>query len=842
MHRFAVTTRTSLALAAIACSLSSALASEEKAVDFDRDVRPILTQHCVGCHGPAKRESGLRLDSGAAIHEGGDSGPAMIPGQADRSRLIQAVTGSDDAVSKMPPDGPGLAGHEIQLLRRWIEQGSQVPPDTAAEDPRTRHWSFQAARRPAIPTVGGRANNPIDSLIVARLESEQIAPSPEAERRTLMRRVTLDLLGVVPHHDEVDAFADDPRPDSLERLVDRQLASPLFGERWGRHWLDAARYADSNGYTRDFGREIWKYRDWVIGAFNRDLPFDQFTIEQIAGDMLPSATEDQLVATGFHRNTLVNEEGGTDPEQFRVDAVADRVSTTGEVFLGLTLGCARCHEHKYDPISQREYYELFAFLNNCDEPSLEVPDDWQIREGTVRRRDELNIQIAAFEKQLADKQHDFDRIQLEWEATVTPEQRVKLPGPTQEALMKQLASRTADEKKLVADVFKATDVARQAFPEVDQIARLRVEQPKIPTTLILRERSEPRVTHVHRRGNFLELGRQVEPHVPEVLHDLPAGVTSPSRLDLARWLVAPESPLTPRVTTNRFWQELFGRGLVETENDFGLQGSAPTHPELLDYLASEFIEQQWSVKQSLRAIVSSATYRQSSSIRAELAEIDPANLLLARQSRLRLDAEVIRDSALSASGLLTATIGGPSVFPPQPEGVFEFTQDPKPWKAEVGRDRFRRGMYTHFWRSAPYPSLMVFDFPNSNVTCTRRVRSNTPLQSLTLANDVQFVECARALAVRTLVESQPDTAARAVFAFRTALVRQPTDLERERIVAVVQNQQIAFAADAAAARDFVGGEAAVLGQLPSGVDMAEVAAWTAIARILLNVDEFVTRE
>lgn len=824
----------------IAGLLGAPSASRAEAIDFGRQIRPILVQHCLKCHGPGKRESGLRLDSGLAIAAGGDSGPAVVPGRPDESRLFQAVAG-DEAVSRMPPEGPGLNPQEIDLVRAWIQQGAAAPADPVADDPRYQHWSFQRPQRPEIPAVAQRVLNPIDSLVGARLERAHVAPSPEAAQATLIRRVTLDLLGVVPAQDEVDAFAADARPDAFERIVDRRLASPLYGERWGRHWLDGARYADSNGFTRDFGREIWKFREWVIDAYNRDLPFDQFAIEQIAGDMLPGATQDQLVATGFHRNTLVNEEGGTDPEQFRIDAVADRVATTGELFLGLTLGCARCHEHKYDPVSQREYYELFAFLNNCDEPSFEVPYDWQIREGVVRRRDELASQITQLEKQLADKQQEFDRVQLQWEATVTPEQRVMLPGPTQEALMKRLPDRTAEQKKLIADVFKGTESARQAFPEVAQIAQLQAQQPKIATTLVMRERAEPRATHVHRRGNFLDLGRRVEPAVPAVMHDLPSGLGSPNRLDLARWLVAPENPLTPRVTTNRFWQELFGRGIVDTENDFGLQGARPTHPELLDYLATEFVEQQWSMKQSLRAIVTSATYRQASHARRDLSEIDPANLLLARQSRLRLDAEVIRDSALSASGLLTQKIGGPSVFPPQPDGVFEFTQDPKPWKVETGADRYRRGMYTHFWRSAPYPSLMVFDFPNSNVACTRRVRSNTPLQSLTLANDTQFLECARALAVRVLREASPDTSARALFAFRAALVREPSSAERDRLIALAQSQQIAFSADPTAARDFAGGDS-ILSQLPASTDVAEVAAWTSIARVLLNVDEFVTRE
>jgi hypothetical protein len=644
------------------------------------------------------------------------------------------------------------------------------------------------------------------------------------------------LLGLPPTPEEVDRFTDDTRPDAYERLVDRLLASPAYGERWARHWLDGARYADSNGYTRDFPRDIWKYRDWVIDAVNRDLAFDQFTIEQIAGDMLPEATADQIVATGFHRNTLINEEGGTDQEQFRVEAVADRVATTGAVFLGLTLDCARCHDHKYDPILQREYYQVFAFFNNCDEPTLEVPHDWQISQGVLERREELRKQISQLEEQLRAEQASLDKAQTAWEGTITPEQRAALAGPTQEALAIPLAERNDEQKRLVAAVFRKSDVARKAFPLVQAIANLRDKEPAIPTTMVLRERTTARTTHIHRRGNFLDTGAAVEPGVPGVLPSVSSEGQVPTRLDFARWLVDAANPLTARVIVNRYWQRFFGRGIVETENDFGVQGDRPTHPELLDWLAAEFVAQGWSIKTLHRMMVNSASYRQASHYRQDLEEVDPDNKLLARQRRLRLEAEIVRDVALAASGLLTRTIGGPSVFPPQPEGVFEFTQDPKPWNTEQGSNRFRRGMYTFFWRSSPFPALVLFDAPDSNVTCTRRLRSNTPLQALTLANDVQFLQCAAALASDVMSRIPSDNEERARHAFRRCLARNPSLQEQERLLALLDDERRQFAADPKAARDLVDATGISVGDRP------ELAAWTALCRVIMNLDEFITRE
>lgn len=796
-----------------------------------QDVQHLLTATCVRCHGPARQENGLRLDHGAAILQGGDNGPAVIAGNARESLLIQVVRGTSDSASRMPPQGDPLQESQIALLERWIDGGARFPKGAVAVRRSTTHWSFQPIVQPPLPAIRFSAwpANGIDTFILARLDAEQLIPSAAAAPATLIRRAALDLLGLTPSPAEVDAFQTDRSPDAYERLIDRLLASPHYGERFGRHWLDLARYADSNGYTRDFGREIWSYRDWVIRAINRNQPFDAFTIEQIAGDMLPEANEEQLVATGFHRNTLINEEGGTDQEQFRIEAVVDRVNTTGAVWLGLTVGCARCHTHKYDPLTQDEYYQLFALLNNCEEPTIEVPTPRQRDKGELTRRDAIRKQIARLEAALQQQQAGLAAEQREWEAAVSPQERARLPGPVQVAFDMKFDERDDKSQLIVTEYFRKSDLAQWLFPVLRQIADLRAAEPKIPTTMILRERTVPRESFVHKRGDFLDRGRDVTGGVPAVLPELKISGDRPTRLDLARWLVASVNPLTPRVVMNRDWLKFFGRGLVETEDDFGLQGTPPTHPELLDWLAAEFVAlgsrhargvaplEAWNMKRMHRMFVTSSTYRQSSIARPDLASRDPHNKLLARQERLRLDAEIVRDVVLCASGLLSVNLGGPSVFPPQPEGVFDFTQDPKPWIAAAGGQRYRRGMYTHFWRSSPYPMLLTFDAPSGNVTCTRRLRSNTPLQSLTLSNDESFFEAAAALARRVLDAEQQSDLRRVELAFRWCVARQPTSEECLALAEMVR-RELSASAD------------------------APTAAWTRICRTLLNLDETITRE
>jgi mono/diheme cytochrome c family protein len=806
---------------------SSALAAP---VDYVHDIKPLLTQHCVKCHGPDKQQSDLRVDSLAAMLQGGNTGPALIAGKSGESLLIDALTKGEN-VSKMPPEGnPKLTAAQIDLLKRWIDEGAKGPkeePPQVATVKKNDHWAFRPLTVTTPPQVKHTANvrHDLDRFVLAKLESAGMKPSPEADRATLIRRLSLDLTGLPQSIAEVDDFVNDKADGAYERLVDRLLASPHYGERWGRHWLDQARYADSNGYTIDSARAIWKYRDWVIDAVNRDLPFDQFTIDQLAGDMLPQATLEQKIATGFHRNTLRNEEGGTDQEQFRVEAVVDRISTVGSVWLGMTIGCARCHDHKYDPISQREFYQIFALFNNADEPTLAVPTNEQAKEEAP-----LLADIAGVEKRLAEVDSNSGQRQVEWEAKIKAEYEALVKDDRYKATAAILAplytilkippkqrSLAADRQKVLA-AFQAYDPERQ--PLMVQLAELNDRkkqlQAKITTTLVMTERAEPRETFVHLRGDFLRHGAKVSPAVPAVLPPLKAAKGTPNRLDFARWLVDKQNPLTPRVTVNRVWQAYFGQGLVTTENDFGTTGEKPSHPELLDWLASEFIKRGWSMKQLHRLIVTSGTYRQASAFRSELREQDPYNKLLARQSRLRLEAEIIRDSALVASGLLVRDIGGPGVYPPQPDGIYRFTQNVKYWKERAREDRYRRGMYTYFWRSSPYPFLMTFDAPDANTACTRRVRSNTPLQALTLANDQAFVEFAQGLAHRIEEQAKGDDRAKLQTAFRWCLVREPQPRELDRLseFLAAQRKQVEKASD----------------------------AWVAVARVLLNLDEFVTRE
>ncbi len=902
----------------IGCSLSwllllcgSLSLAQEAAVGkiYSTGIKPLLTKHCAKCHGSQKQQSGLRIDTARGILDGGDTGPAIVPGDSAKSLLVQAITGAE-GISQMPPEGPGLSADEIALIRKWIDDGAKSPPNEIADAAASRqsdHWSFRPIQRHVPPDVAGRdaVRSPLDRFVVARLERERIAPSPEADRATLIRRVTLDLLGVPPTPDELHDFLSDSAPDAYERLVDRLLASPHFGERWGRDWLDAARYADSNGYTRDMPRTIWSYRDWVVEAFNRNLPFDEFVIEQLAGDMLPGARLDQIVATGFHRNTLINEEGGTDPEQFRIEAVVDRVNTTGTVFLGLTVGCCQCHDHKYDPLSQREYYQFFAFFNNAaftggdpSAPRIDVPSPEQFERGEPERQKTIRAEIAKLDEEIKASAEAILADQYEWEKPLTDDDKKKLPFNVKNAVDLPPRDRSATHKRDLDAYFRTQPVAREKYPQLDQIAKLREAEPKFPSTMIMSELPKPRETHIHLRGDFLRKGAKVEPAVPVVLGKVegrglkvegqkeepapsesslpssspssspstfnPQPSTTPTRLDLARWLVSSDNPLTARVTVNRVWQKYFGRGLVETENDFGTQGTPPSHPELLDWLAGEFgqgdketrrqgdKENQgasspgplvplspppaWDTKRFHRQIVTSATYRQSSRYRPELAETDPVNKLLARQTRLRLDAEIIRDAALMASGLLTTELGGPPVYPPQPDGVFDFTQDKKPWKTATGSDRHRKAMYTQLWRSSLYPAMTVFDFPDANVTCTRRVRSNTPLQSLTLANDLTFVEFSRGLASRLLAAPMSDDSQRITLACEFCLSRQPSSPELARLRSHLEEQRARFVSDPQSAADFAPNP------LPNGVTAPDAAAWTAIARVLMNLDEFITRE
>ncbi|HEV3204640.1 MAG TPA: PSD1 and planctomycete cytochrome C domain-containing protein, partial [Gemmataceae bacterium] len=771
--------------------------------------------------------------------KGGNSGAVIKPGVGKNSRLIHLVSGQDPDL-KMPPTGKGLSADEVGRLRAWIDQGAHWPKDVVLTAPSSSqshtHWSYLPIQRPTIPKVSQPhwIRNPIDSFILAGLDAGNIAPAPEADRVTLIRRLCLDLLGLPPSLEEVDAFLNDTQPQAYERLVDRLLDSPHYGERWGRHWLDLARYADSDGYEKDTGRpHAWRFREWVIEALNRDLPFDQFAIEQLAGDLLANPTLDQKIATGFHRNTLTNREGGVDREQFRVEAVVDRVNTTGKVFLGTTIGCAQCHDHKYDPFTQREYYQLFAFFNSDVEVDIPAPLK-SAKEVYAKKKAAYDLKLAELKKAIDDYRKTLFPGNLQkWEAELTLVQLRTLPANISAVLLVDPAKRIAAQQKDIADYYSKIDKKlvqlNKAVTDHQKSAPIQA----MAQTLAL---GPSRKTHVLLRGDFLRPGAEVEPATPISLSPM-KGEGKKTRLDLAKWIVDPANPLTARVIVNWMWHHYFGRGLVPTLEDFGVQGDKPSHPELLDYLASEFIEWKWSMKAMHRLIVTSATYRQSSRVRPELLSRDPLNDWLGRQIRPRLEAEIVRDVALASSGLLKRTIGGPSVRPPQPAGISELTYAGSvKWVDSTGTDRYRRGMYTWFQRTSPYPMLMTFDAPDSNICCVRRDRSNSPLQALTLLNDTTFVECAQALGRRLMMEKPAEPSERIRHGFRLCLTRDPSAAELSRLRQLFEELLQTCRARPESAAQLLGKEKL------AGADVPEAAAWVALARTIMNLDEFVTRD
>jgi hypothetical protein len=1143
-------------------------------VDYDREIRPILAKNCFACHGQddEHRAKGLRLDRReSAVNELPDGGLAIVPGDPEASDLIVRVTDEDESL-RMPPrkNGPRLAAAEIDVLRRWIEQGAEY----------TEHWAFAAPVDRPLPAVQDRSwpRNGIDFWILDRLEREGLKPSPEAHRAVLLRRVSLDLRGLPPTLAEIDALARDPAPDAYEKAVDRFLADSAFGERWARVWLDLARYADSAGYGSDPLRPtVWRYRDWVIDAFNRNLPYDEFTIEQLAGDLLPNPGQSQRMATAFHRNTMTNTEGGTDDEEFRVAAVKDRVDTTGQVWMGLTFGCAKCHSHKYDPITQEEYYRLFAVYNqtaDADRPDEApfMPAPTPAAEETVRRIDArlaalktelerptpaLAVAQAKWEADLGtppewvvleplsarsesdkdkDKKAAFEilpdhsirataanpdgdtyavdtgtglaeirAVRLEalpdpglpgagagrgpagrfvlarFEAEIEPDAaepdrdrakapvgqfvRVELPGKgkilslaevevfseganvarggaaaqsstdyggtaaraidgntdgryylgnstthtassdnpwwevklaepaaieritvwnrTDNGVQNRLAGfrvlvldgdrtvlwqadvaepprpqrelATAGPRTLsfararadfvqtgfdVADTIAAqpapaakgwavaprqkerheavfvlkdavavpssarlrfrlghaaatkgsnlgrfrlavtrdpaaarwtevppavlavlatpgderTDAQRTTLeryfrsiaPELkpvrDEIARLEKSRPTIPNLPVMEElpAGKQRETHLLNKGNFLDPGPRVEPGMPAAFHRLTLAEGTPmNRLALARWLVDPANPLTARVAVNRYWAQLFGIGLVETEEDFGTQGEPPSHPELLDWLARAYVRSGWDTKGLLRLIVTSATYRQSSKARPELLARDPRNRLLARAPRYRLEAEMVRDQALALSGLLSRTVGGPSVYPPQPEGLWQAAfNGQRSWATSPGADRYRRALYTFWRRTIPYPSMATFDAPSRELCSVRRIRTNTPLQAFVTLNDPVYVEAAQALARRIVREGGSSVEDRLGFALRLCLGRTPEPGQVAVLARLLAREHDHYRQDLEAARALA---TEPLGPLPEGMDAAELAAWTTVANVLLNLDGVLTK-
>jgi mono/diheme cytochrome c family protein len=997
----------------------------EDDIDYLRQIKPLLIAHCADCHNADLQESGYRVDVGALLVRGGDRGSTVVPGKPNESLLITALRGTSK-IPQMPLELEPLSAQQIDLIAKWIEQGAQLPDSEKVDTTGQRqsdHWAFQPIVRPTLPSPKTKhlAKNPIDLFVLAKLHDLGLEPSPRADRNTLIRRLYLDLLGIGPTIEQINKFVGNDNPAAYEELVDEILASPRYGERWGRHWLDLARYADSNGFTVDGSREIWKYREWVIHALNQDMPFDQFTTEQMAGDLLPDPSTEQLIATGFHRNTLINQEGGTSDEQFRVEAVVDRVNTTSGVYLGLTVGCAQCHQHKFDPISQRDFYELYAIFNNCEDnndaagsgPIINVPSQRQIELGKSLQTQLITAEtpLAKHDKQFAESFSEWkenlakadavnwntlqpvlwttangallnivnenqllvdfsipandtftvhyssspqritairlepkthsnlplggpgrasngnfvlsefkaylttaegtrtelpiaraiadhsqdgfpiyhtidnkddtgwainmksgnanvnreatfflaepvdisttDKLTIELEHAINDKYLIgcfavsttsantallQVPASIQQLLNKE--KRTKDEDQQIDKAYKQTDLTRTALVKVvDSIkAQLNAHKKSIPSTMILRELEKSRTTHIQIRGDYLRTGAVVQPAVPAVLPPITLDDRSINRLDFAQWLTNGENPLTARVTVNRYWQRFFGLGIVETENDFGTQGSTPSHPDLLDWLASEFRDNQWGIKSLHRLIVTSATYQQTSVVSPELIARDPRNRLLARQSRIRLEAEAIRDSSIQTAGVLSTKIGGRGVYPPQPAGIYVLTQQKKAWPESQGDDRFRRGMYIFFWRSSPYPLMPTFDAPEASVTCTRRSRSSTPLQALTLANDRSFFEFAQLLAEKILQSDATSDADRIRLAMQRTLARNPTPFEQNRLQAFIDTQKTWYSKNPQHAKtvapDFI----------PPDWEVSDAAAWTALSRVLLNLDEFITRE
>jgi len=993
---------------------SLAHAGTQPRVDFDRDIRPILADNCFACHGPdeAKRKAKLRLDVRAGLAD------AVRPGNPAASELIRRIS-SDDEAELMPPpkSGKKLSAAQRNMLRRWVEQGADW----------SEHWAYVKPVRPQLPTVSNVrwVRNPIDHFVLARLEREGLKPSPDADRVTLLRRLTLDLTGLPPSPAEVSAFVADTSPDAYERQVDRLLASPHFGERMALDWLDAARYADTHGYHIDSGRDMTRWRDWVINAFNRNMPFDRFTIEQIAGDLLPAATVDQKIASGFHRNHMINYEGGAIPAEYHAAYVMDRVNTTGTVWLGLTAGCAQCHDHKYDPLTQKEYYQLFAFFNNVPEQGLDGRNGNAaplLRFPTAeqdRRLRQLHTEVARLEARLNTADAELDAAQAQWESTlkrrelpnwvvlnagsvrspngVTFEARsdgsVVASGPnpardTFEITVNQalsdvtglrlealtdpslggatgratngnfvltefeaeaggrkikLAAAEADYSQTSFEVARAIDdnpvtgwavdghsrkenrsalfipvepitasvlIVRLRFesefaahaigrfrlstttirdPKLDvalpgEVAKALSREPrtpadlrtvrdyfrrsvstegrrlhaelrkhraerdglieKVPSAMVMEDLPKPRDSHLLTRGQYDQPGTKVVAATPAWLPALPADAPA-NRLGLARWLASAENPLTARVIVNRYWQMYFGTGLVKTAEDFGSQGERPSHPELLDWLADEFVRSGWDVKAMQRLIVTSATYRQASVVTPPLFARDPDNRFLARQSRLRLPAEFIRDQALAAAGLLNRDIGGASVSPYNPSGLWEelsFRTDNNEFSAQSfkqshGRDLYRRGMYTFWKRTSPPASLALFDAPDRETCTVRRARTNTPLQALALLNDPTYVEASRKLAERVIrgAATDPD---RIELAVRLVVARPPTDRESAILLRLLWAQRDVWRRDAKRAERFLRvGESAH----PPSVPALELASWSAVAGVILNLDEAVTR-
>ena len=1002
------------------------VAADGDTISFTESVRPILTRHCSRCHGDRKSEGGLSLSIRKSAFAPADSEePVIVPGDSDASLLIKRIV-SDGLGDQMPADGQPLSADEIKTLRTWIDQGAKWPDGIDG-----RHWAYIKPTRPALPDVTAPAHgNAIDRFIAVELTKARLEPNRRATKAKLLRRVSLTLTGLPPSIEQLDAFLADESDDAYEKVVDRLLASKRYGERWAQHWLDLARYADSNGFQADQLREIWAYRDWVINALNADMPFDQFTIEQLAGDLLPNATIDQRIATGFHRTVTTNVEAGVHPEENRHNQVFDRVNTTGTVFLAATVECAQCHDHKYDPISQEEYYRLFAFFNNTplevklnsgvqwelDGPEMDLP----LPPAQQAKYDDLQRKVKAVQKELAavtgsakDRRRWENRLTaavaagVNWEASpptrysstggedlsvledgsvlvggmvpkgkthyelefAKPVQNVtairmdallhdSLPGkgpgrgdkvrnnfvlneltlsvrrgddtrqlvlhsPTADfsqvswkveglidgdsksgwaiapqfskphhvtlllarpltladgetlvvglqqnfgsgrtlgrvllstysgepaavgvspqiaaAIKKPRNKRSKAEKKRINDYYTSSDRERKRLQA--QVARMQkqVARLKPPTTLVMVEMEKARESRVLNRGNYLDPGTRVTAGTPSVFHGFDSAQFEPNRLGLAKWLVSKDNPVVARVVVNRWWTEMFGRGIVETPEDFGTQSEPPTHPQLLDWLSDEFMASGWSMKHMHKLMVMSAAFQRSSAMHSESLQLDPKNRWYSRGPRYRLSAETIRDNALAISGLLSAKMGGSPVMPYQPGNIWRAVGRNAPkWKTAKDSDRFRRGVYVVWRRAAPYPSFVNFDAPDRAACVVNRARTNTPLQALTLLNDPAYLEMAFGLAERMM--SGGDAAVdRIQHGFRLCVARKASGNEVAVLADVYQTELARLRANPKLANQLFKGVAEY--SVPVGVDRIELAAWFAVANTLLNLDETIT--
>ena len=782
-----VTRRQSIAIVFIIASLlitGDVLAEDsDGVVDFSKQIRPILAGHCWTCHGPDEksRTADLRLD----VRENAIASSAIVPNDPRASKLVERIL-SEDPESQMPPPSSkkSLSDAQKNLLQKWIQQGAGY----------SKHWAFIAPAIPPLPTMHGSswASNAIDHFVGKRLELENIKPSPKADRSTLLRRASLDLTGLPPTVEELTRFLNDSTSDAYEHAVDRLLGSKGFAEKMAMEWLDLARYADTNGYNNDEDRTMWPWRDWAIDAFDRNMPFDKFTIDQLAGDLLPNPAQDQLIATAFLRNQGHNTEGGIIQEEYRVEYVADRVHTVSTVFLGLSMQCARCHDHKFDPISQAEYYQFYSFFNSLDE-----------------------------------KQASYSKF-------VGAEPFIRVPTAEQESKVAVLAEQIA----LIESQIKPLEEQAETKLADAKKEKLAIEG-STAAVMIMRDMNPARETFVLKRGQYDQPSERVDASVPTIL--LQTGTETPKdRLKFAQWLVSDTNPLTARVTVNRWWQNFFGTGIVKTTEDFGLTGDAPSYSELLDFLARSFVESGWNVKAIHKMIVMSSTYQQESRIVLEMLDRDPDNRLLARGPRYRLSAETIRDNALAISGLLQHRVGGPSVKPYQPAGLWEDVTVNRQGKyvSDVGEGLYRRSLYTFWKRTCPPPSMMSFDAPIREVCVARRARTNTPLQSLVLLNDPTYVECARLLAQTMIRDGGPSVSGRIDAGFQRSVSRPASSEEQNILGRVLEVAKHRFGTNPSNAQAFNATGATA----PDGsLDPAELASWTIVASTLLNLDETISK-